>query len=259
MEIVVKDEFIFWLQREYRSRRSRNARFSIRSFAKQIAIDPSSLSQIMAGKRNVSNEMAAKITGRIGITPLDREIVFSDSQQNGNLKNETEYKQIEFDKYLLIAEWYHFAILELTSVTAFQSNEEWIANQLNLPLRTVKDAIQRLERLGFLNTLGLKWKKTHAFMTNEGPQKTSSPQKILQRQIIQMAGEAIDGYEPHEKDITSITFAIDESKIEDAKKLIKQFRRKMAALLEQGQQTRVYHLGVQLYPVSNSNIKPTKR
>ena len=61
---------------------------------------------------------------------------------------------------------------------------------------------------------------------------------------------AIDDCPAESKDITSITMAIDTANIEKAKKLIAKFRRDLCTLLDHGDQTFVYNLGIQLYPIS---------
>ena len=54
--------------------------------------------------------------------------------------------------------------------------------------------------------------------------------------------------------MTSMTMAIDVDRLPEAREVITKFRRELCALLENGEQTRVYNLGIQLYPVSEKHI-----
>ncbi len=80
----------------------------------------------------------------------------------------------------------------------------------------------------------------------------------MQRHVLEKALTAIDVVPQDEKDITSMTMAIDESKIPEAKKRIKAFRRQLCEFLETGKQTRVFNLGIQLYPISKKNNRSRK-
>ncbi len=53
-----------------------------------------------------------------------------------------------------------------------------------------------------------------------------------------------------EKDITSMTMAVDPKHLGKARSLISKFRRDLCDLLEDGDQEVVYNLGIQLYPIS---------
>jgi uncharacterized membrane protein (DUF106 family) len=49
-----------------------------------------------------------------------------------------------------------------------------------------------------------------------------------------------------------MTMSIDVKKLPEARKIIKKFRREMSQFLESGNQTRVYQLGIQLFPISKN-------
>ena len=74
----------------------------------------------------------------------------------------------------------------------------------------------------------------------------------FQKQILEKSIESLERDPLMERDITSITIAINEDKIEEAKKEIKKFRMKMSEFLSEGPKTRVYNLGVHLIPLTKS-------
>ena len=59
-------DFQDWLVSEFTSRCKRNPRYSMRAFAKQLDMDPSSVSQLLSGKRNASKKMVKRITACVG-------------------------------------------------------------------------------------------------------------------------------------------------------------------------------------------------
>jgi len=165
---------------------------------------------------------------------------------------ETNYQILTEDTFTFISNWYYIAILELTYVESFENNPSLIANMLSLTTTEVKVAIERLIRLGLLTEENGSLSKTNKFLTNFSPGQTSAAHKELQRQVLTMALNALDNVPQEEKDITSMTMAINIKKLPEARKKITKFRRELCEFLEDGRQTQVYQLGLQLYPISKN-------
>jgi uncharacterized protein (TIGR02147 family) len=249
--------FRVYLQSELTRRCKQNPRYSLRAFAALLKMDPSSVSQILSGKRNASRKVIEHIAARLNLHPEQTKVFIAKSKKNkeGFVLNDeaTEnFSLISQDSFSFISEWYHYAILELINVENFQPQPGWIARSLGITALEAQAAIERMLRLGLIYKEEGRLVRTTKFVTNFSPGETSSALKELQRQILTMALTAIENVPQEEKDITSITMAIDISKLPEAKKLIAQFRRKLCAFLEDGTQTRVYNLGLQLYPVSKN-------
>lgn len=81
---------------------------------------------------------------------------------------------------------------------------------------------------------------------------TSSGIRHFQKQILEKTISSLETDDILERDITSITIAINENKIPEAKAEIKKFRLKMSEFLGTGEKTRVYNLGIHLIPLSKS-------
>lgn len=240
-----KMNFRFWLQRQFTERCKRNARYSLRAFAKTLSMDASSLSQILSGKRSLSPKAVQTICEKLGASPNDLKS-FGLFQVVGN----QDFSQIDIDSFAVISEWYHFAILELTFVSGFKGDAKWIAKKLSITVEEAKAATDRLKRLGLLLEENGSLVKASKFLTNQSAVNTSAAHRELQRQVIEKALLAVEECQADEKDITSMTMAIDVANLDRARDLIRKFRRDLCALLEDGDQSRVYNLGIQLYPVS---------
>jgi plasmid maintenance system antidote protein VapI len=244
---AVPTDFRSWLQKEFTQRCKRNPRYSLRAMARLIGMDSSSLSQILSGKRRVSNKLAERLCDRLGASPEVRQIILNQDRQEIS----PTYQQVTMDAFAIISDWYHYAILELTFTEKFQSDPNWIARTLGITSTEASLAIERLKRLELVREINGVLKKTDVFITNFADGVTGPAHKQLQRQVLQKALDAIDNVPQEVKDITSMTLSIDVEKLPEARKLIKQFRRSLTRFLENGKKTRVYHLGVQLYPVSS--------
>lgn len=239
--------FRLWLQRQFTERCKRNSRYSLRAFANTLELDASSLSQILSGKRNLSKKGIKKICEKLSVSP--KELQMFGLIEKPNIPH-VDWFQVSMDTFSAISEWYHYAILELTYVSGFKAEPKWIARKLSITTDEAKAAVERLKRLGLLLEENGSLIKSSKKLTNQALIDTSSAHKELQKQIVSKALLAIDECPQEEKDITSMTMAIDPKNLGQAKLLIQKFRRDLCELLEEGNQEQVYHLGIQLYPVS---------
>src|ERR1700736_3751669 len=104
-------DFRVYLQRELEARTRRNARYSLRSFARSLGIDASELSKVLRGRRPIGPRLVATLGERLGCSA--REIAaFAPGA----------YRQIPIDTFSDVADWYHLAILERTSVKRFPTD-----------------------------------------------------------------------------------------------------------------------------------------
>ncbi len=65
------------LKNQYRDIKSRNSRFSIRAFARQLGIQPSATNEIMNGQRKVSRAFAEKLIEKLKISSEDRDLILN--------------------------------------------------------------------------------------------------------------------------------------------------------------------------------------
>jgi uncharacterized protein (TIGR02147 family) len=250
-----------WLENEFKKKRAKNSRYSLRMMARQLDLPSGRLSEIINGKRKVTRKLAEKIANRLSFTPEQREKFLATVERSKKSTDQFEtpdYKQLSIDSFYLIADWYHFAILNLMNVKGFESDPAWIARRLGISSVEVKSAIDRLIRLGLIEVDGSVFRSVEANLTTTHD-VDSVALKLSHKQSLQQAIEALDEVPVFERDITSITMAVDTSKLPLAKEMIRQFRRKLCALLENSSsRNEVYNLNVQLVPVSKQ-VKERKK
>ena len=250
--------YSLWLQNEYTQRCKRNPRYSLRSFARLLEMDPSSVSQIMTGKRNASHKVLNHLFERLSIPTNVRDAILQTKNNNDSLdsttNHATNYQLLATDAFALIADWHHSAILEMIATPNFKGDAKWIAKKLGLTPTEISLALNRLERVGVVKIKGSTIKRTNENITNYEEGTTAPALKEVLRQLLNKALVAIDQTPADKKDITGIMMATDPAKIPEAKRRIKKFRRDLCKFLETGKKTMIFNLGVQLFPVSESLI-----
>jgi transcriptional regulator with XRE-family HTH domain len=116
------------LESELAHRRARNPDYSLRAFARQLAVDHSTLSRWMRQRRPMSARSIEQLGARLRM-PAKQVRVFVEHRGS---------------------EGADFAILELVRRSTFRPDSRWIASRLHITVDEVNVALQRLLRLDLL-------------------------------------------------------------------------------------------------------------
>lgn len=247
-EMTAKD----WLAAEFMRCQSRNPRFSKRMFARQIGVSSGRLSELMSGKRRMTADIAHRISGRLLLPPQERKALLGcvGDEKPTATSQTIPYEQMNADAFHTLADWQHFAIYNLMETDDFKPDFDWIAKRLNITITQASEAVERLKRLNLILERDGQWIKRSANISTTTDVE-SQALKISHRQSLEQVFEALDQVPIDLRDITSITMAVDMSRLAEAKNLIRKFRRELCAYLEAGpKRDEVYNLNVQLVPVS---------
>lgn len=247
------------LKNEYAARRKRNSRYSLRSFAKSLEVDVSIMSKVLADKEPLSVKSAEKILARMSFSERKKKL-FVDSlikektvrnleKLNGDSKQQITTK-IDQDKFKVIREWYHYAILELTFTEGFNSDPKWIAHALGISVLETKLAIDRLLGLGLLvrDANGML-KKQNLQLTTTDRKQTSEALMQYGASILQKSIDSIEKFSVQDRPMFNMTMAIDPEMLPIAAQMIEEFTNKVCQVLESGKQTRVYNMQTSLFPL----------
>jgi uncharacterized protein (TIGR02147 family) len=250
------------LKEELSKRCERNASYSIRSFAKSLELDAGALSRILSGKQIPSMKVVERLLSKLDLSHEQKEVFLKSvaevQRQRGLQRLAPAFKRIEgrlaqkdlsIDLYRVIADWYHVAILEMTLTKNFQSNVISIAKQLGISRTETKLALERLLDLGLLKLERGRLIKTDVQLSTTDKHLTTPALRKNQKQFLEKAIASLDQDPIEKRSHTSMTMAIDPSKMNQAKKLIRDFNKSMCELLESGEQKQVYNLQIALYPL----------
>ncbi len=243
-------------------RQQGNPRYSLRRFAKDLGLSHPFLSQILNGRKKLSEERAREIaqltnwsrTRQANFIKLVRaDLCTSDSERKKILSGVktsseafTRFESLALDRFRLISEWYHFAIAEMTAIQSVATDPEAIAKRFGLTPLLATKAIERLLESQLLehDTSGRLKKSINNYTTGNIP---SSAIRRYHRSMLTKAHAAIETQDPIDRDFSGVTMAIDPKNLPKAKKMIADFRRELMATLEDGEPSAVYHFSAQLF------------
>lgn len=152
------------LKAEYISRSSRNSKYSLNAFSRDLGISPSRISEIFSGKQGLSPKRARLIGERLGYK-LEKLDWFCDLVSKEHARNQIQ-KQIAEEKLShyrngvktsklpkslpFSLKWHHFAIRRMTLLKDFESDPRWIAQRLDISEQEAAEAINEMLKVGLL-------------------------------------------------------------------------------------------------------------
>lgn len=246
----MESSFRTYLQNELTARCSRNPNYSLRSYAKALGISASALSQILSGKRPITDKSKLRLGSALGLSSSRIHAMSTKELSDSN----SRFQQITLDQFALISDWYHYAILELTHTKGFKSEAAWIARRLGITKSEANIAIDRLTRLELLDVTRVPWKdlSENGELTHLAKEMTSIAAKKYQGQLLDLSKKAVQEVPLHRRNHTSATFCFDVADMESAIQRIGEFRRSFAKEFQPSKKGGdVYQIQISFFPLTN--------
>jgi uncharacterized protein (TIGR02147 family) len=249
--------FRLFMQAELGRRCDKNPQYSLRAFAKFLGIDHATVSQFLRGKRSLTPRTILKLGTRLG---LDRAAIDGYVAHEVYWRHDSgdevaldEIQQLAYDAANVIADWYHYAILELTRLHNFRPNSRWIARVLGITADEVNLAVSRLARLGLLEMADRdRWIDKSGNTTASLAEFNQAAVQRLAEQVrlrmIAAVGTVPAGAFEH----SATTLALSTARLPLVLERIAWFRRELIALLQDDSTADdVYQLEINFFPVTN--------
>ena len=253
--VTRKKDFRAYLQKEFIKRCQKNPKYSLRAFAKQLNISHATLSHVLRGKRPLTAHTLLYLAQGLELKPGTLAQFHIPTERTSHKTIEKlKFSPIDIDTFEVVSDWYHDAILELTKIKQFKGDPRWIAKVLGVSTREARTAVKRLQRLNLLkiNNDGT-WVDESTFNTTIKSTFTTTALRKYQRQVLEKACRALEEIPFEKRDQSSVTLPLHVQDLPKARRLIKDFRRKLCSNLkrEDVPPEQVYQLSVSFYPVTN--------
>ncbi|HXH30707.1 MAG TPA: DUF4423 domain-containing protein [Bacteriovoracaceae bacterium] len=254
------------LAEELERRKLLNSSYSLRAYARDLDISAPRLSQIMAKKHGLSPKAAQEIADKLKL-PEEQKKWFCHSvgalHARGE-KSKEEFKQrvqqykkgaevfteIHMEYFKVMAQWYHFAILELTHLEQFRLDYSWMAETLSIDVEEVKSAVERMKNLELLHEEDGKLIDVFKFLAT--PSDVPSPDlKTFHMNMMKRAMAALYDQDIHSREIASNIFAINKEDVPELKQKLRSFRRELEHTVSKAKKKdAVYCLGMQFFELT---------
>jgi uncharacterized protein (TIGR02147 family) len=256
------------LNDEYLLRHSKNPAYSMRSFARDLGLSQSFLSQVINKKRKLSDEAGLIISEKLKLKGIKRNLFvnlvrydkISDQEGKRILADEIEklinrqanFKPLAEDVFNAVSDWHYFAILELTVLRGFKGDLLWISKKLKIPLIEVKIAVECLLRLGLLAKVGgtlVKTEKNYIF--------ENVPSKAIKkhhRDTLALAHKALEEQNMDQREFFTVILPMDPVKMKEVKRKIREFSDEMTTELQNSEPKSIYKLAIQFFRLDREGV-----
>ncbi|MGE3757115.1 MAG: DUF4423 domain-containing protein [Pseudobdellovibrionaceae bacterium] len=258
----MQDNYFLKKLKEDFSRRTRtNPAFSLRAYAKYLGLHPSTLSQVLLGNRPLPQKTVSAVLMRLRLNARERTL-FKESLEFKKTKLDQIPIHTEDRRYLLdetyfqiIAEWEHYAVLTLFDCKEFEATQEDIQSRLNISKSRAEVVLANLLKYGLImqDKNGKIVKAYPSVRTTEDV--ASQALQASHFDTLELGKRKLEEVSVELRDFSSMMVAVDSAKLPETKQIIREFRRKMMALLKDGRKSEVYQLAIQFYPITKIKFR----
>ena len=247
------------LQDELARRCARNGQYSLRAFARDLETDHSTLSQIMRGRRTLTERAIRKLGASLGLASEDIErTVLSESRQGVHEhsgRSVEVLRELTEDALAVIRGFEHYAILELTHLDDFNPDVSWISRMLGIDSDAINVAIARLLRLELLKmTSATTWVDCTGDVTNFLDGIAYEAVSNLSERAREHAIAAGLAAPDRLREFSSTTLAVDRRKLPEALAILTRARNDLLSVLsESDRRDQVYRLDLSLLPLTDAS------
>lgn len=265
-----------YLNFQFRERQKRNPKFSLRAWARQLGFEnPSLLFQVLRRERKLKIELAGKLATNLNLKGKNLKYFEIIVLKNAS-KSETEKRVYEamipvlrpkkfwsasafsLELFSMAAEWYHWAILEMSELADFEANEDFIQNRLSgsLDKKTIRSALDRLVRLGFFEKakdgklVRANPENAPNFLRNKVP---SEAVRSYHKQMIEKAKAAVDEQTMEERYLRGTTLPFKCADREKVEEILRNAHSEILALASKGDAEELYQLNTQFFRLTKKS------
>ena len=244
------EHLVSYLNETYEVRKKKNARYSLRSFARDLNISSGRLVSIMQKKELPGEVTLGKIFSNLSTAEDKKDKILKDLKRaRFKPKDHSFEKVLDSSQVQQMGHWETWAIYTLMQRQDFDGTAEWLAQKTELNTDFVTERLQVLVHIGLVR---LEDKK-YSLKVGNVSSGSGIPSKVMRevhKQFIRRGIESIEDVDIQFRDISGITFCMEPEKMDEARTLIKEFRSKMAGLIRsETPKSELYQLSVQFYPL----------
>jgi hypothetical protein, TIGR02147 len=267
-------DYRIFLQNFYKEQKRGNNYFSYRYIGRKIDLDAGYVVKILQGKLHIPEKYIYGFCKLCKFSPKEDSyfrtlINFNKAKSETQIKLQFEkllsFKQLgkrQLDKYQyeFYHKWYYTAVRSLIGIVRFTGDCKTLATMLTPPITVseAKKAIALLEKLDLIHRKETgEYCLTDTFVTT-GESWRMLAVKDFQQETIRLAGESLFRHKKEDRDISTVTVAINKTDLLEIKERITEFRDSIFRLASESKDPEgVYQLNVQLFPLAENKASPS--
>ncbi len=251
-----------FLQEELNNRKTFNSAYSLRAFARDLKVSPSTLSEIISGKKGISKVAAEKMANVLKLGNEEKKcflmLVDSAAKRTTStskkalqfLKDTREQKELTLEVFELISKWHHFTILEALKNTYFRRNTDELCEALNISDAEFTTALLHLQKLQLIDK-DLAPTQYRVITPQDLP---SSAIRMHHKSILRKAEIALEQQSVEEREFQISHLIFSKQNIPQIKEKIRRFQEELIREfgIEEDKEQSVYCLSTQFFNLTKN-------
>ena len=256
----------------YLEKKKTNAKYSYSVLGMAIGLNASHVFCIVEKKRNLPVRCVPAVKKVLGLTGRAAryfDLLLSASRTKSE-KSKTEIlakalllrdvkkHQLEDKELKYLRDWWTPVIRALIEVNQGKVDAKSIAESMepNIGEEKVQESIDLLRELGFILPLGNDRVKIADSHINIAGEERAQAIRQFQAAVMQIGARSLDVIPPEDRDISTLTMAVDQQGFEEIKSMIQEFRKDVQIRVDKcGKPTRVLQMNLALFPVAFNKKK----
>ncbi len=252
-------------------RARKNPQLSLRAMARFLGMSPSSLSEVLSSRKNLSEDRLHQLIERLRLSTREARYLNALYQFNraklpsrkltalenvNRLRNSSPISDLQLDQFSLIAQWYSPVIFELTKVSAFKVTAPTVARALGISVPEAREALHRLERLRLIRQeSGVFTCAVDQEILVVSPHLNEALREFHESMLVRIR-EALTNQPPDERLSRTETFAFDPNQLPEVEEILDEaFQRILLLARKAKSPTTVYHLHTQFIRMTKGKLK----
>jgi uncharacterized protein (TIGR02147 family) len=256
------------LKEAFEERKANSPMFSYRMLAEMLGLDTGNVFRILQGDTHLPARCQSRAIEFVGISGRSAEyfllLIAYARERNAKARLEILEKAMALrdvgrrklvDKELAYySDWRVVAVRSMVEVVEGRSRPDEIAKRLSpsVPEEDVARALELLLELGLVKKADSgRLALSDVHLTAGGEEKTEAI-RGFQRQILALGSESLDRFPREQRDVSTITFAVDGDAFAEIREMLRECRRQIQKRVEESKRPdRVIQLAMALFPLSS--------
>ena len=249
----LQKEVITILEEQLKKRQEINPKYSLRSFASKLGISSGALSEIMRGKRAISEKLALKLAEGLDLEGGERERFLAPFRIIRKQKEGLPKVDLKKEEVALFSSMKYFEVLAAFNLKCFNGKLDSIEDFIDADREELEEmlaTLQKLDLIRFNQETGSYYRINKSVRTSKDTGPKDYAHLIYQSTERCLTATQL-GFKREYSEMASRVLAIDPSKLEQARPIIKKFMDDMAIFLGDGDLEDIFLVNLNIIPMSH--------